>query len=187
LRARFAAGDRELGERTLYVAERAAYGGKSPDPLEIHRLRQRMERELARERADRLDLKAGRGGLLDVEFAVQLLQMRHGPSDTRVRTRDTAEALEALLSAGYLGASAYEAFREGYRFLRRLEQRIHVQQGRGSSAVDTRGPGLQALARRMGYRDGLGTDPVEALLARYRDVTETVRRAYLGVMGVSDG
>jgi glutamate-ammonia-ligase adenylyltransferase len=185
LRARFCAGDQELGARALRVAEQAAYGGKPADALEIHHLRGRMERELARERDDRLDLKAGRGGLFDVEFAVQFLQMRHG-ADTRIRTPDTAEALESLAALGYLRAADYEAMREGYRFLRRLEQRIHVQRGRGSSTVDARGPGLRALAHRMGYRDGPGLRAADALLARYRDVTTNVRSAYRRVLGVPE-
>jgi len=70
--------------------------------------------------------------------------------------------------------------------LRRLEQRIHVQRGRGSSTVDTRGPGLRALAHRMGYRDGPGVRAVDALLARYGDVTENVRSAYRRVLGVPE-
>jgi glutamate-ammonia-ligase adenylyltransferase len=185
LRARFCAGDQELGARALGVAEQAAYGGKSPDPLEVHHLRARMERELARERDDRFDLKAGRGGLFDVEFAVQFLQMRNG-TDARIRTPDTAEALESLAALGYVRAGDYEALREGYRFLRRLEQRIHVQRGRGSSTVDTRDTGLQALAHRMGYRDGPGVRAVEALLARYKDVTENVRAAYRRVLGIPE-
>ena len=61
----------------------------------------RMERELARERAGRWDLKTGVGGLLDVEFAAQWLQMRHG-AIARVRTTDTVGALHALHEAGYL-------------------------------------------------------------------------------------
>jgi glutamate-ammonia-ligase adenylyltransferase len=185
LRARFCAGDPELGARALRIAEQAAYGGRAPDSLEIHHLRSRMERELAREREDRFDLKAGRGGLFDVEFAVQFLQMRNG-ADTRVRTPDTAEALEALATLGHVRAADYEALREGYRFLRRLEQRIHVQRGRGSSTLDTRDPGLRALAHRMGYRDGPGLFAVDALLARYKDVTENVRAAYRRVLGIPE-
>jgi glutamate-ammonia-ligase adenylyltransferase len=177
LRARFCAGDRALGERAIQVAERAAYGGGAPPVEEIRRLRARMEKELGRERADRYDLKSGRGGLLDVEFAVQWLQMVHG-KDPMVRTTDTSDALEALYRQGYLGRAEYEAFREGYRFLRRLEQRIHVLRGAGSSSIDLRSRGLPHLARRMGYRDGPGERALDQLLERYRDVTNEVREAY---------
>jgi glutamate-ammonia-ligase adenylyltransferase len=144
-----------------------------------------MERELGRETPDRFDLKAGRGGLLDVELAVQLVQMTHG-SDRRLRTPDTPLALEALATTGHLDRRDYEAFREGYRFLRRLEQRIHVLRGTSSSVISSRGPGMPELARRMGYRDSPGVSAVASLLARYRDVTETVRAAYERVLGLAE-
>lgn len=184
VRARFCAGDGELGARAVEIAERAAYETEAPSAEEVHRLRDRMERELARETPERFDLKAGRGGLLDVEVCVQLVQMRHG-SDRSVRTPDTPEALEALAAAGYLEQRDYEAFREGYRFLRRLEQRIHVLYGSSSSVVTPRGPGVDALARRMGYRDVPGALAVDALVAQYRDVTSTVRAAYERVLGLA--
>ena len=184
VRARFAAGDPSLGARAVEIAERVAYEMPAPSPEEVHRLRERMERELGRETPERFDLKAGRGGLLDVELCVQLVQMQCG-ADRRVRTPDTGEALEALGAAGYLGRPDYEAFREGYRFLRRLEQRMHVLGGSSTSVIATRRHGLPELARRMGYRDTPGTPAADALLARYRDVTETVRAAYERVLGLN--
>ena len=183
IRARFCAGDVVLGARAVEIAERAAYEAPAPSSEEVHRLRERMERELGRETSERFDLKAGRGGLLDVELCVQLVQMRNG-SDRNVRTPDTPQALEALTQAGYLERRDYEAFREGYRFLRRLEQRIHVLRGTSSSVIEARGSGMFELARRMGYRDTPGAPAVEALLARYRDVTNTVRAAYERVLGL---
>jgi glutamate-ammonia-ligase adenylyltransferase len=184
VRARFAAGDAALGARAVEIAERVAYETPAPSPEEVHRLRERMERELGRETPERFDLKAGRGGLLDVELCVQLVQMQCG-ADKSVRTPDTGEALEALGAAGHLERRDYEAFREGYRFLRRLEQRMHVLRGSSSSVIVTRGPGMPELARRMGYRDTPGTPAVTALLARYRDVTGAVRAAYERVLGLS--
>jgi glutamate-ammonia-ligase adenylyltransferase len=183
LRARFAAGDPELGALASVVAERAAYGGGAAPAAEVHHLRDRMEHELGRERPHRLDLKLGRGGLLDVEFAVQLLQMQNG-ADPAIRSPDTSTALEALATRGYLNAEDYDALRDGYAFLRRLEQRIHVLYGTGSSIIAVRAPGLPALARRMGYRSEPGAPAEAALLAHYRDVTENVRRAYLRVFGI---
>jgi len=142
-----------------------------------------MERELGRERPHRLDLKLGRGGLLDVEFAVQFLQMLNG-ADPAIRSPDTWVALEALATRGYLSPEDYDALRDGYAFLRRLEQRIHVLYGTGSSIIAVRAPGLPALARRMGYRSAPGAAAEQALLAHYRDVTENVRRVYLRVFGI---
>jgi glutamate-ammonia-ligase adenylyltransferase len=183
LRARPCAGDRELGERVLRVAHAAAYERGAPPASEVHHLRMRMERELARERPGRYDLKAGRGGLLDVEFAAQWLQMRHG-KDPRVRTTDTVGALHALRDAGYLAPEAFEALRDGYVFLRRLEQRIRVVHGSGASILDASAGGLPKLARRTGFTSAPTESEAEALLEAYADTTEQVRRAYLAVLGV---
>lgn len=184
LRARVCAGDREVGARALAIAHVAAYEGGAPPVEEMHRLRLRMQRELANERPGRHDLKTGRGGLLDVEFAVQWLQMRHG-HDRRLRTTDTAEALEALHALGYVPRPAFETLREGYAFLRRLEQRIHVVRGTSATAIDERAPGLTELARRMGlHRVSREGAPRDALLARYRSVTGAVRATYLTLLGL---
>ncbi len=183
IRARACAGDAELGARVVALAERAAYEGGPPPVAEMHRLRQRMEDELAQERPGRFDLKLGHGGLLDIEFAVQWLQMAHG-RDPRVRTADTQEALEALFAAGYLARSQFEVMREGYAFLRRLEQRMHVLHGTSTTVLDEKRPGLGRLARRMGLADSAHRNAREALLEHYQDVTRAVREAYESVLGV---
>jgi glutamate-ammonia-ligase adenylyltransferase len=185
LRARFCAGDAELGASAIAVAQAAAYEGGAPAVDGMHRLRLRMEHELGRERRGRYDLKTGRGGLLDIEFCVQWLQMRHG-ADARIRTTDTGEALEALHAAGYIERDGFDPLREGYRFLRRLEQRIHVLTGRSASVIDTEAPGLSELARRMGLADEPGRPAAEQLLTQYRLVTRTVREAYLSVLDLDE-
>lgn len=186
IRARGCAGDAALLERAMEVANTAAYEQGAPPVEEMHRLRLRMQAELGREHDARYDLKTGYGGLLDIEFATQWLQMRYG-RDPRIRTPDTAQALEALVTAGYLGRSDYETFREAYTFLRRLEQRIHVLHASSSTVIDARAPGMAKLARRLGMHDSAQSSAVEELFARYRDVTRAVRSAYLTVLGISAG
>jgi glutamate-ammonia-ligase adenylyltransferase len=185
LRARPCAGDKELGARVLSVAQAAAYEGGAPKAEEVHHLRLRMERELAREKPGRFDLKLGRGGLLDVEFAAQWLQMRHG-ADPSLRTTDTVGALHALHVGGYLPRQVFEALRDGYVFLRRLEQRIRIVHGSGVTVLDATAEGLTKLARRMGIPESPVQSEAEALLEEYRESTELVRRAYLEVLGVED-
>ncbi len=185
VKARVCAGDAELGRRALAIATRAAYERGAPDPLRLHHLRRRMERELGHERLDRAparyDLKVGRGGLVDIEFATQWLQMRHG-ADSRVRTTETEVALSALETCGYLEAPSAEVLRDGWRFLRRLEQRLRISHGTSVRLLEEGAPGLLVLARRMGMRDGPRVGPDHALLERYTAVTEEVRAAYLGVL-----
>ncbi len=188
VKARFCAGDRELGLEVLRVAAAAAYDRGAPAAERVHHLRLRMERELAGERRDgtgraRYDLKLGHGGLADVEFAVQWLQMKHG-ADERVRTTETEIALAALEACGYLEAALAAPLREGYRLLRRLEQRLRVLHGTSAQLIEEGALGLAPLARRMGMRDGPWGGAADALLARYVAVTEDIRAAYLSVLGL---
>jgi glutamate-ammonia-ligase adenylyltransferase len=107
--------------------------------------------------------------------------MQHG-ADPRVRTTETPLAITTLAELGFLRADLAETFREGYQFLRRLEQRIRIVHGSSSSLLDETAEGLLPLARRMGIRDTPRATAKEELIARYRDVTSSVRRAYLEVM-----
>ena len=186
IRARFCAGDTALGARVMALATLAAYEGGPISAEEMHRLRLRMERELGRERPTRRELKVGRGGLLDIEFLAQWLQMQHG-SDERVRTPDTGEALDALSARGYLARADYELLRDAYRFLRRLEQRIHVHRGDGTNWVDAQALGLSGLGRRMGFQHSPSKRAGEQLFERYVTVTETVRACYLRLLNLPDG
>ncbi len=188
IKARECAGDRELGARVVAVAQMAAYERGAPEPERLHRMRLRMEAELGHERLDRsparYDLKVGRGGIVDIEFATQWLQMHHG-HDPRVRTTETEVALSALETCGLLEPSLAEALRDGWRFLRRLEQRLRVSHGVSVNLLEEGAPGLATLARRMGMRDGLRSRADHTLLERYVAVTTDVRAAYLRVLGLS--
>ncbi|MGC4092343.1 MAG: bifunctional [glutamate--ammonia ligase]-adenylyl-L-tyrosine phosphorylase/[glutamate--ammonia-ligase] adenylyltransferase [Polyangiaceae bacterium] len=182
LRARACAGDLQLGQRVVEIARVAAYERGAPPVEELMRLRQRMEVELGRERPGRYDLKTGRGGLLDIEFCVQWLQMHHG-LDQAVRSTDTAFALQALHERGYLERSLFFPLREGYRFLRRLEQRLHVLGGNSASLIDGSSSTLNELARSMGFSDEPGSPASAQLISRYLTVTSSVRDAYLAALG----
>jgi glutamate-ammonia-ligase adenylyltransferase len=185
IKARACAGDLELGRQIVEIASVAAYERGAAAPEDVHRLRLRMEKETARERlespAARYDLKAGRGGIVDVEFAVQWLQMRHG-ADPRVRSTSTESALGALEACGYVDASLAASLASGYRFLRRLEQRLRVLHGASAQLLEEGAPGLAPLARRMGMRDGPRGSATSALLEHYVATTRDVRSAYLAVL-----
>ncbi len=182
VKARSCAGDQQLGARFTVLAAKIAYERGAPDPERVHHLRMRMEKELAREGPNRFDVKLGKGGIVDVEFAAQWLQMKHG-TDPRVRSTDTEIALSALEACGYLEASTAAVLREGYAMLRRLEQALRVVHGTSASLIEEGAGGVAALARRMGFRDG--TVPASVgLFERHRAVTRDVRAAYLTVLGI---
>jgi [glutamine synthetase] adenylyltransferase / [glutamine synthetase]-adenylyl-L-tyrosine phosphorylase len=182
IKARAVAGDVGYGERLLTTAlaplvwERPLPDGAAE---EIHRLRMRMEREVAGESSDQLNPKTGHGGLVDVEFATQYLQLLHGRALSGVRRPGTLEALEALTAAGRIRREDGAELREGYLFLRRVENRQRLVHGRALQHLPTRGRGLLLLARRLGYG---GPDPGGAFLSEYRAVAATVRAAYVRVL-----
>jgi glutamate-ammonia-ligase adenylyltransferase len=184
LRARVCAGDARVGERFMKMADEVAYEGGPPAPQELHRLRMRMQHELGRERKGALyDLKFGVGGVVDIEFCTQFLQMKYG-GDHRVRTTDTETALLSLEACGYLDAHLSASLREGYRFLRSVEQRLRVLHGTSAHLLERGAPGLVTLARGLGVRERAQSSAASELLVRYELVTKDVRAAYGAVLGV---
>jgi glutamate-ammonia-ligase adenylyltransferase len=167
LKCRFVAGDREFGRKVEDRVKAFIYDRPLPPGAaeEIHRLRTRMELELGREREDRLNLKVGRGGVVDVEFAVQYLQLLHGGAHPAVRARATLKALYELQRAGIVTLPQYQALDEGYRFLRSLDVRLRLSQ---DASIDRFDP--NAL------------EP--ELLERYRKETERIRKVYLELLGL---
>src|SRR5665648_1006707 len=128
MKRRFVAGARDFGKRVEEKIRGFIYGRPLPPNAteEIHRLRMRMEQELGREREDRLNLKVGRGGVVDVEFAVQYLQLLHGGAHLAVRARGTLKALYELQRGGIITLEQYKVLDEGYRFLRSLDVRLRL-------------------------------------------------------------
>jgi [glutamine synthetase] adenylyltransferase / [glutamine synthetase]-adenylyl-L-tyrosine phosphorylase len=193
IKARTVAGDRALGAAVEAVAAEHVYGaaggasagagagaaGGDADGTmarEIGRLRARMEKELARETAHRFDIKVGRGGIADVEFLVQYLQLRDGPRLPALRVRATADAIAALRAAGVLDAGDADALGESYAFLRRLENRLRIVHDRSMNQITDEPGELDTLARRLGYHE---RSPGARLLADYRRHAARVRALYL--------
>ena len=127
LKARCAAGDLELGNRFHAAAAQYVWSAAGrPGFVENARaMRRRVEENIPRREVDR-DLKLGRGGLRDVEFTVQLLQLVHGRSDESLRVRSTIDALEALRAGGYIARKDADELEECYRFLRSVEHRAQI-------------------------------------------------------------
>jgi len=185
LRARPVAGDEALFERarrevldpSLYRPVDAAETAR-----ELYGMRTRMEKEIAEETTSVANAKLGRGGLVDVEFAAQYLQLVHGEAHPGIRTPSTREALKACVREGLLAPAGFEALSRGYRFLRRLEGRLRIVRDRPIDQVPRSGRELSLLARRLGYA---GPRAPLDLLADYEQATAAVREAFLRVLGVA--
>jgi glutamate-ammonia-ligase adenylyltransferase len=178
LRARFVAGDallfRELEERVLVPAVYSEPADRAALAAEIRRMRARMEAELGKEGARGPNPKTGKGGLVDIEFTAQFLQLAHGHAHPAIRTTSTPAALEALRRAGLLREGQFQALSHGYEFLRRLDLRLRIVH---DYTIDhmPQGLAMQQLARRLGY---FGDDPAARLRADYERVTDAVRSAF---------
>ena len=153
IKARFIAGDAALGKAVERVIEQCAYGvGLTPEGVgEIHHLRIRMERELAGEDETRFNLKKGRGGLVDIEFLTQMLQLAHGHRLAGLRQRETLAALRALDAAKILKPQEYRLLADGYLFLRQLDHRLRLERDQSLDAFDAEPDRLEGIAKALGY------------------------------------
>jgi glutamate-ammonia-ligase adenylyltransferase len=154
------AGDRALGDQvarlaadTVYGQPPEAAGGAGAIAEAIRQMRERIERELGGP-ASRRDLKLGAGGIVDIEFAAQYLQLVHGHAHPALRTTGTVAALEAAAAAGIAPARDLELLAQGYRFLRRIEHRLRVVHDQPIHRLPEARDELDKLARRSGFPDG---------------------------------
>jgi glutamate-ammonia-ligase adenylyltransferase len=154
LKARAVAGDEVLGrDYEALVSHHVWAAAVRPGFVEdIQAMRRRVVASLPRQEADR-EVKLGPGGLRDVEFAVQLLQLVHGRSDETIRSSNTLAALAALSAGGYVGRDDGATLAAAYRFLRAVEHRLQLQHLRRRSLLPADPAELMWLARTMGYAD----------------------------------
>ena len=152
LKARPVAGDLDLGQEFVDLVAPMVWGvaGRDGFVADVQAMRRRVVETIPAREADR-QLKLGVGGLRDVEFAVQLLQLVHGRGDETLRTGATLSGLTALTKGGYVGRADGEAMHQAYAFLRTLEHRIQLFQLRRTHVVPSDDASLRRLARGMGY------------------------------------
>ncbi|HJL15053.1 MAG TPA: bifunctional [glutamate--ammonia ligase]-adenylyl-L-tyrosine phosphorylase/[glutamate--ammonia-ligase] adenylyltransferase [Sandaracinaceae bacterium LLY-WYZ-13_1] len=177
IRARPLAGDPEVAEAAAARFTRLAYLEGATAPHELAHTRGRLQGELAGESAGRYHPKLGFGGLIDVEFLVQWLQMRHGRNEA-VRTPSTAAAIDALRDAGHLRPVDAEALAAAYRFLRAVEQSLKLFEEHREPLLEPRGRTGSHVARGLGVRARDGMSPADVLERTYRHHAETVRALF---------
>ncbi|MFJ7265698.1 bifunctional [glutamine synthetase] adenylyltransferase/[glutamine synthetase]-adenylyl-L-tyrosine phosphorylase [Streptomyces sp. NPDC099050] len=175
LKARAVAGDEALGAEyiaaiTPLVWQAAERENFVPD---VQKMRRRVVDNIPAAQVER-ELKLGPGGLRDVEFAVQLLQLVHGRSDATLHSGTTLDALSALAAGGYVGRADAAQLHDAYRFLRAMEHRIQLYRLRRTHLV----PEDEADLRRLGRSLGLRTEPVAELNKAWRRHASVVRRLH---------
>jgi glutamate-ammonia-ligase adenylyltransferase len=174
LKARPIAGDIEIGDRYVNVLAPLVWSAVERDGFveSAQAMRRRVEQHVPRGEADR-QIKLGPGGLRDVEFTVQLLQLVHGRSDESLRSRTTLHALRALRSGGYVGRVQAATMERSYRQLRVWEHRLQLRKLSRTHLMPATDEGRRILARASGFAT------VEYMDEVWQDVRREVRAMHL--------
>ncbi|MET9900833.1 bifunctional [glutamine synthetase] adenylyltransferase/[glutamine synthetase]-adenylyl-L-tyrosine phosphorylase [Streptomyces sp. NPDC006446] len=175
LKARPVAGDLELGEKYVATLSPLVWQAAERENFvaDVQKMRRRVVENIPVAEIER-ELKLAPGGLRDVEFAVQLLQLVHGRADTSLRSGTTLDALKALAAGGYVGRADAVQLDDAYRFLRTMEHRIQLFRLRRTHLV----PEDEADLRRIGRSLGLRADPVKELNREWKRHAAMVRRLH---------
>ncbi|MFE5940685.1 bifunctional [glutamine synthetase] adenylyltransferase/[glutamine synthetase]-adenylyl-L-tyrosine phosphorylase [Streptomyces sp. NPDC056470] len=175
LKARAVAGDPELGADYIEAVSPLVWQAAERENFvpDVQKMRRRVVDNIPAAQVDR-ELKLGPGGLRDVEFAVQLLQLVHGRGDATLHSGKTLDALKALAAGGYVGRADAAQLDEAYRFLRAMEHFIQLYRLRRTHLV----PEGEADLRRLGRALGLRTDPVAELNKEWKRHASVVRRLH---------
>ncbi|MFE5634167.1 bifunctional [glutamine synthetase] adenylyltransferase/[glutamine synthetase]-adenylyl-L-tyrosine phosphorylase [Streptomyces sp. NPDC056543] len=175
LKARAVAGDPELGADYIEAVSPLVWQAAERENFvpDVQKMRRRVVDNIPAAQIDR-ELKLGPGGLRDVEFAVQLLQLVHGRGDATLHSGKTLDALKALAAGGYVGRADAAQLDEAYRFLRAMEHFIQLYRLRRTHLV----PEGEADLRRLGRALGLRTDPVVELNKEWKRHASVVRRLH---------
>jgi glutamate-ammonia-ligase adenylyltransferase len=175
LKARPVAGDRQLGKQYVEMVSPMVWTAAEREGFveDTQAMRRRVVEHIPAQHAER-QLKLGSGGLRDVEFAVQLLQLVHGRADVRIRQPTTLSALAELTHGGYVGREDGEALHEAYTFLRTLEHRIQLYGLRRTHVVPEDERSLRRLGRSLGYIK----DPIVTLDKTWQHHRREVRRLH---------
>ena len=175
LKARAVAGDPDIGREYLDAVGPLVWEAASRDHFveDVQAMRRRVEQHVPAAESAR-QLKLGPGGLRDVEFSVQLLQLVHGRTDPTLRSGTTLEALAALSTGGYVAREDAAVLDESYRLLRTLEHRIQLFRLRRTHLMPTDDADLRRLGRAVGHR----RDSAQAVVRQWQQQAREVRRIH---------
>lgn len=175
LKARPVAGDLALGRAYVELMGPMVWEASKREGFvqQVQAMRRRVVAHIPAKEADR-QIKLGSGGLRDVEFAVQLLQMVHGRDDESVRVADTLGALEALTEGAYIGRPDGQALIDAYAFLRTVEHRLQLFGLRRTALI----PHDEESLRRLGRSLGFLKDPLTGFADALRECRREVRRLH---------
>ena len=178
VRCRVLGGSEEARDRWSQITARAIYQYPwDAEALEsIRHLKRRAETEKNKETRTHLDFKNGKGGVTDLEYLVQFLQLLHGARYEYVRVPGVAEALPALKEAGALTAEEAALLTQAHVFQRHVENHFQLQEEWALREVSRESPSITRLARSMGYPAGAAADVRRKFVSDWDDRAREVRR-----------
>ncbi|MDI3313740.1 MAG: bifunctional [glutamine synthetase] adenylyltransferase/[glutamine synthetase]-adenylyl-L-tyrosine phosphorylase [Mycobacterium sp.] len=183
LRARWIAGDAELGQRFSQMAEKIRYpaGGVSAETVrEIRRIKARVDAERLPRGADpNTHTKLGRGGLADIEWSVQLLQLQHAHRIPALRSTSTLDTLDAIAATKLLAEDDVELLRQAWLTVTRARNALVLVRGKPTDQLPGPGRQLNAVAVAAGWGNGDGG----AFLDHYLRVTRRAKAVVRKVFG----
>lgn len=182
LRARVVAGDAALGQEVLSLVRATVRGLEDPEALAVN-MREMRARIEAESKSKELDLKRGPGGMLDVEFIVQYLQLREGGRHPALLVQETPRALEMIAELGVMPAHTAHALRDTYLFFRRVETRLQIALGLDTKEVPRDPAAARELALRLGYADTAEGDAGHRLLVDLEVATQETRERFNECLG----
>lgn len=174
LKARPLAGDPELGDDYIAAVQPKIWSSAARKDFvdSVQRMRERVMEHIDPEDVP-YQIKLGAGGIRDIEFTVQLLQLVHGLTDPTLRTRGTLESLDALVAGGYIGRVEAAAFAQDYCILRLMEHRLQLRELSRTHLMPRTPAGLRVLARSTGL-----ADTGDGIWARWETVRREVREIH---------
>lgn len=175
LKARVMAGDRAVGESFVQMIQPLVWRAAERENFvhDVQAMRRRVIENIPPDHENR-ELKLGIGGLRDIEFAIQLLQLVHGKTDEAIRSSNTLVALDALMQWGYVGRDDAETLRATYVFERILEHRIQMFDMKRTHLL----PESEEALRRLGKLVGFRSDPLEGLTKSLQHHRTEARRLH---------
>lgn len=178
IKARAAAGDESLGREFLDELQPWIYRRylSRADISGIKALKHRIEEQTKRAGVDVRDVKTGHGGIRDIEFVIQFLQLLNGGDLPALRTGTTLEAIVQLEHCGCLSNQERLILAQNYAFLRKIEHRLQIMFDLQTHALPKTPDELRKLAMRMGYTDSANGNALEAFEADFRNATDLNRR-----------
>lgn len=180
LKARPVAGDRALGAAWLAAAEPFMWPERlDPDAVaEVRAMKGRIESRPEVQRDGARQLKLGPGGIRDVEFTVQLLQLVHGRADRTLRLTGTAPTLAALAANGYVDEEDAAALASTYWALRRVEHALQLANERRTHTIPAEEAAQERIARSLGYRGSGGESARELMMGELARAQARVRELH---------